>query len=267
MRSLPDIFKHHFFQVQEEDVVLIPGSAPQDFDGEEELPAESITPEGEIDPEEITASPESSQPEGEEPEADPSPDGLIRRYKERLALGKEAFFNAILPELQEDLQQRLEEMLDQIYREELMKRRQEIQQSLEFLNQGLQALEASHQSYIKEFTEELKYMALDIAERILQREIQTDPKALETMILELVAEVKNAPWINVEVSEQVEGLAEHLKAQLSKAEQGKRIFVTAKDVPPDTCRIETEDGFIEATLSVQLQQLRQAFVQAEEEGD
>lgn len=266
MRSLPDIFKHHFFQVREEDVVLIPGSAPQDFDGEEEPPADSLRPEGEIDPEEMTALPESSQPEEAEPE-DASPDSLIRRYKERLSLGKEAFFNTILPELQEELQQRLEEMLDQIYREELMKRRQEIQKSLEFLGQGLQALEASHQVYIKEFTEELKYMALDIAERILQREIQADPKALETMILELVAEVKNAPWINVEVSEQVEGLAEHLKAQLSKAEQGKTIFVTAKDVPPDTCRIETEDGFIEATLSVQLQQLRQAFVQAEEEGD
>lgn len=267
MRSLPDIFKHHSFLVQEEEVVLIPGSAPQEVACDEELTAELSGTEGEFDQtEEMTDLRENSLIKEVEPE-DVSQDSLIRRYKERLALSKEVFFNTIAPELQEELQRRLEDLLDQIYRAEFIRRQQEIQQSLAVLNQGLQALEASHQAYIKEFTEELKYMALDIAERILQKEIETDPVALETMILELVAEVKNAPWINVEISEQVQGLAEHLKVQLSKAEQGKRIFVTPKDVPPDTCRIETEDGFVEATLSVQMQQLRQAFVQAEEEGE
>ncbi len=255
MRSLPDIFKHHFFQMQEEDTVLIPETAPWDF-----------APEDGADSEEMAALP-AGKAEKNEPVEDESPDSVIDRYRQRLLLSKEGFYNAVLPELQEELRQRLEEMLERIYREELMKKREEIRQSLAFLSQGLQAMEESHQAYIKEFTEELKYMALDIAERILQKEIQADPKALETMVLELVAEVKNAPWINVEVSEQAKGLAEHLKVQLNKAEQGKAIFVSAKDVPPDTCRIETEDGFIEATLSVQLQQLRQAFVQAEEEGD
>jgi flagellar assembly protein FliH len=261
MRSLPDIFKQPFFQLREDDVALIP-EAPPDWLWEQ-VEAEGEAAGGDSDSE--------GEDEGGEPEAagqeDESPESVVSRYRQRLALSKEAFFNTLLPEFQEELRRRVETALDRAYREALLERQEEIHRSLEVLSQGLGQLQEAHRTYIKEFTEELKYMALDIAEKILQKEITADPGALETMTLQLVSEVKNTPWINVEVSEQMDGLAERLKRQLSKAEQGKSIFVTAKDIPADGCRIETEDGIIDATLSVQLSQLRQAFVQSEEEGD
>jgi flagellar assembly protein FliH len=267
MRSLPDIFKHPFFQLREDDVALIP-EAPPDWLWETAETAETAeAAEG------GAAAAVRSEGEGEddEPEAagqeDESPESVVSRYRQRLALSKEAFFDALLPEFQEELRRRTETALDRTYREALLERREEIRQSLDVLSRGLEQLQEAHRTYIKEFTEELKYMALDIAEKILQKEITADPGALETMTLQLVSEVKNTPWINVEVSEQTDGLAQRLKRQLSKAEQGKNIFVTAKDIPADGCRIETEDGIIDATLSVQLSQLRQAFVQSEEEGD
>jgi len=153
------------------------------------------------------------------------------------------------------------------YQQELLSRREEINEALEALNEGLRILENECSAFIKEFSDELKFMAIDIAERITRKDLREDSKALEALVMEQVAEVKNASWINVEVSEKVKGLAEYLKTRLSAAAREASISVDARDVPPDTVRIVTEEGIVDASLSVQLRTLREAFVKAGEEGD
>jgi len=192
---------------------------------------------------------------------------VIRRYKDRLLMTKEEYFEEIEEELTAELRRQMEEIRAEAFRDELLNQRERINRALDALDRGLGTLAKNHQDFMKEYAEELKFMALDIAERILHKEIREDRHALEEMTVELVSEVRNAPWINVEVSEEVEGLAEYLKERLNMAEQDKTIFVETREAPPDSLRIATEEGVIDATISIQLKQLRDAFINAEEEGD
>jgi flagellar biosynthesis/type III secretory pathway protein FliH len=263
----------------EEDTVLIPDFTPD----EPVLPEEDIAEEADASEEDSAEVPsgDAEHIDGEirdrrigvrrqadrRAEDAEGLESIKRRYREKLRLTKEEFLDDIAPKLLEDLREQMLEIREEAYRDELIRQQGSIRKVIEDVDRGMKALKESHEAYIHEFTEELKFMALDIAERILRKEIDSHEHALETMALELVAEVKDAPWINVEVSEEVEGLADYLKTQLSKAEQGKTIYVNAKDAPPDSLRIVTEEGVVDATLSTQLKQLREAFIMTEREGE
>ena len=172
-----------------------------------------------------------------------------------------------MAEQQEETRQQAAEARSEAYRDVLIEKKEAITEALGLLEKSRKSQEQGFADFINEFTAELKYMALDIAERILHREIDENIHALDLLVLQQVAEVKNTSWINVEVTDRIDGLAEHLKDRLDKAEQGKLIFVETKDAPADTCRIVTEEGVVDATLSIQLRQLREAFVKAEGEGE
>ena len=227
-------------------------------------------------------------------------ESLSRQYRARLAQTRDEIVAEIAPDLQrelrkqlaehqESLQQTMQEQEEELerqtrehqdtlrlqredarnraYQEALQESKDMLTEALSGLEQGIRYIEQSYVEFVQEFTEELKYMALDIAERILRREINENIQALDQLALQVVSEVKNTSWINVEITDQIAGLAEHLKTQLSRAEQGMTIAVDEKEAPPDTLRIVTEEGIIDATLSVQLRQLREAFVKAEGEGE
>ena len=281
MRSLPDIYKMPWFNIPMGDIVQIPELSMEAALAEQESAAEAEAEAS--NQEEPLAGNEDDYPfkdrrkgdrrredrrkSGRRAEDIEDPDSVVRLYKERLALTKEEFLEEIEPELRRVLQRQTEELRNEAYGDALQQQRTQIVTMLEELDRRSAAQEESFRNYMKEFAEELKYMALDIAERILHKEIEEDKHALESMILQMVSEVKNATWISVEISDQAESLAEQLRTQLQKAEQGKQIFIEKKDVPPDSVRIVTEEGIVDATLSVQLKQLREAFMKAEEEGD
>ena len=172
-----------------------------------------------------------------------------------------------LEDHQADLQAQILEARQEAYQDELLEKREAISEAVAYISRGMRDIEEGFAGFVREFSDELKFMALDIAERILNKEIDEDAHALEALVLQQVSEIKNAPWINVEVSDQIKGLAGHLKEQLERAEQGKQFFVESRDVPPDTVRIVTEEGVVDATLSIQIKQLREAFIRAGEEGE
>ncbi|MCL1804924.1 MAG: FliH/SctL family protein [Clostridiales bacterium] len=269
---MPDIFKTPWYYINIDDTVEIPDVAIEEPPPEEEAPEEAPAGDGgEAEDQEGGGGERRLGTERRRTirraEDNLSEDTVIRLYKERLRMTKEEFFEGIEEELLAGLREQMEEIRAEAFRDELLNQRQNIGAALEALDRGLGTLARNHQDFLKEYGEELKYMALDIAERILRKEVQEDRHALEEMAVELVSEVRNAPWINVEVSEEVEGLADYLKERLNMAEQDKSIFVEAGEAPPDSLRIVTEEGVIDATISVQLKQLRDAFVAAEEEGD
>ena len=275
MRSLPDIYKTSWYQVHvEEDVVQIPEVSHEMLLVMEELARKNREQELEDgdggDFIEVAVEDRRQGPRrlagGRRAEDSESLDSLKQRWRDRLAQTKEEFFAGIEPMLMDTLQAQMWEVREEALRQELVGRRAEINGVLQDMDNRMRNLEQSHAAFMREYAEELKYMALDIAERLLRNEIDGDKRALESMVLQLVSEVKNASWITVEVSGRVDGLADNLRAQLSMAEQGIPIYVEAKDVPPDSVRVETEEGAMDATISLQLKQIREAFMRAEEEG-
>ncbi|MCL2121465.1 MAG: FliH/SctL family protein [Clostridiales bacterium] len=286
MRSLPDIYKLPWFAIPVGDIVEIPelsmeaalAEKESAMQAEESRREELLAGDGDDDLIDGDGYPfeerrKSDRRQGDRRKSDrraedsENPDSVNRLYRERLALTKEEFFVEIEPELRSVLQRQMEEIRNEAFGEALNQQRTQISAVLDELDRKSKEQEERYRNFMKEFAEELKYMALDIAERILHKEIVEDKHALDSMILQMVSEVKNATWISVEISDQAESLAEQLRTQLQKAEQGKQIFIEMKDIPPDAVRIVTEEGIVDATLSVQLKQLREAFMKAEEEGD
>ena len=273
MRSLPDIFKNPWYYINIDDTVDIPDISFDEPVEEEELPEEGEAAEEEPEEEEAEETIGERRLGEERRQVDRraedilNEDAVIRKYRERLRMTKEEFFEDMEQELIAGLRRQMEEVRAEAFYNELLNQRENINKALEAMDSGMKSLAANYQDFIMEYAEELKYMAMEIAERILRKEIREDKQALEEMAVELVSEVRNAPWINVEVSEEVEGLAAYLKERLNMAEQGKTVFVEAREAPPDTLRIATEEGVIDATISIQLKQLRDAFINTEKEGD
>ncbi|MDR1193700.1 MAG: hypothetical protein LBK98_05985 [Peptococcaceae bacterium] len=297
MRSLPDIFKRQKFRLVLGEPVLIPdlewdegepgpdgdltGEAPDPDepgpDGEETQAGDDADAEEGEAPDGIRAGDDAQGPlEGEalDPGAPPGDGGagqeterLRRRYQERLRLTRDEFWALCRPGMEDRLERLWREVGQEARQKALLERREEIRRSLVETERGLTALRESRDEFIAHFAKELKYMAIEIAERLLLREISEDNSALGELMLQTLSEIKNAQWIKVEVSEQVMGLADQLREELAGAEQGVMASVTTKAAPPDTLRIVTEDGAVDASITAQIQQLREAFQRAEMEDD
>ena len=108
-------------------------------------------------------------------------------------------------------------------------------------------------------------MAVDIAEKMLLEKINMDDAVLKRLVLQNLKNVKTAEWISVELSERLVGLVDSVKKELDAAEFKGRVSVSAVAEKEDTCRVTTEDGTVVSTISVQADNLRKAFREAEKE--
>ena len=89
---------------------------------------------------------------------------------------------------------------------------------------------------------------------------------LEKLVLKTVSE-SPLRVLKVEVSNHLTKLVEHLKEELIKPEYRGQAMITPVEAPPDTCRVVTESGATVATVSVQAENLRRAFSEADSADD
>jgi len=123
----------------------------------------------------------------------------------------------------------------------------------------------AHRQFIEEFTKELKYMAVDIAEKIILEKISEDDLILQRLVLQTVNNVKNAEWLNVEISERLVGLVDGIKKELEKPEYNGRAFVFPVAGSDSVCRVTTNDGTVVSTIEVQAANLRKTFREYEQQ--
>ena len=100
---------------------------------------------------------------------------------------------------------------------------------------------------------------------MLLEKIDVDDTVLKKLVLQNVKNVKNAVWINVELSERLVGLVDSVKKELESSDYKGRISVFAVAEKEDTCRITTDEGTIVSTIGVQADNLRKAFREADRE--
>ncbi|WP_099205316.1 FliH/SctL family protein [Scatolibacter rhodanostii] len=151
------------------------------------------------------------------------------------------------------------------YSDALRQRRSELTASLEQVDNLLAEMQVLQEEYMKRYAREMKYMAIDIAEKMIMTKIAENDMLLSNLVMHMVSNVKNASWLNVEVSERLVSLVEFLKEELAKTEYHGRASVTPTVCGNDTCRVSTEEGTAVATISVQAQNLKEAFRAAEAE--
>lgn len=167
--------------------------------------------------------------------------------------------------LLEQANEEAESIRNRAYREGLekgrMEKQAEIEKVIEETNHAIEQIKLDSIQYMQMYAEELKNLAVDIASRILAKQVNPDGHELGELVKTAVNSVKDADWITVEISDRMPGLLSYLESELK--ENRDNVEIAAKDLPEDACIIKTSDGNIDASVSTQLRNVREYFNQIE----
>lgn len=152
---------------------------------------------------------------------------------------------------------------DEAYDKTILQRKGEIQECIQNVNDGILQMQEQHKIFLKEYTTELKYLAIDIAEKIILQKIAEDELILTNLVKKTVLEIKNTSWFDIEVSDKLVGLVDTLRKDLAVAMPNTRVTISPKPIPSDSCRVNTSEGTVVSSVSAQASNLRNIFEKSE----
>ncbi|MBR2876099.1 MAG: hypothetical protein IKC01_03075 [Clostridia bacterium] len=244
---MSDIFRTYNY-VSASDSVKIP-------DVDFELPKVTIEEQEELPPEEaFTEFDPLSLAMAVEPEPEEEVEKLVYPTREELAEFYRDELNAIALEVE-----------IKAYSDALQSKKDELQQSIDGISQKINEMEELQKAYLEEYEKKLKFFAIDIAEKLVCKKIDEDDLFLKELVLKTVSECKGTNWLKLEVSDALANLVEAAKQELAKPEYHGVAEVAPVACAGDTCVVSTETGAVVATISVQADNLRLAFREAEME--
>lgn len=129
----------------------------------------------------------------------------------------------------------------------------------------LDEMQDRQQQYFWIYKRELKYLAVDIAEKILHRTIEEQDDAMEDLIRHTVLSIKNVDWVTADVSDQLVALVQRMNQEFATGDSRVAAELAAKSVPRDSLVVRTPEGVVDASVPVQLQNLRELFTKLEDE--
>lgn len=135
----------------------------------------------------------------------------------------------------------------------------QILETIENTDDVLKEIEKKYDAYFLGYSKELKFLAITISEKILQKEIKTDNAFLDKLVSGIISNIKDENWISVEVSNKLVELINHLKKELENTDFQGNIKVNGVNGQEDTCVVKTESGSIIASPSIQIENLKKAF--------
>lgn len=148
---------------------------------------------------------------------------------------------------------------DRAYADALRQKKGELKECVEHVEQLLTQMQEDQSQYMTHYANELRYMAIEIAEKIMLTRIEADDMSLAPLVLQSVASVRHSKWLSVELSERLVQLVEYMKRELEKATYRGQAEVIPVAAPLDTCRVITEDGVLVSTVTAQTSNLKEAF--------
>jgi flagellar assembly protein FliH len=144
--------------------------------------------------------------------------------------------------------------------------RQQLSSSLvAFANAG-QALIVFEERLISGHTAQLVRLALEIAEKIIQKSVQEDSQIVVSTLERAKREVTEAKHIRIWLHPKDVEVLRELRPDLIKIgkEAGRTIeVVAAEEVSRGGCRLETEIGIVDATIPVQTQEVHRQLLDEE----
>lgn len=163
-------------------------------------------------------------------------------------------------ELEEIKKQAYEEAFQQGMVDGARQQADQILQCIKAIEDGISHLEGEQAGFVAEYEYNLKWLAWEIASKVLGHKIEQDETEMLSLVKAAVSSVKNADWIAVEVSDKMTTLIDRLNEELKRVGEGS-IEVRGVSAPNDTCVIDTPSGMIDASVYSQLENLRIYFAQ------
>lgn len=117
-------------------------------------------------------------------------------------------------------------------------------------------------------SDEIIGLSLSMAEKILHKRLEENENELKELAHAVIQSEKDKKHIHLQVSNQMMRLVEQMDQELEQVRERYQstIKVKAVPMPPGTCRVETEDGITDASVYVQLENLREQLELLMEEG-
>lgn len=136
------------------------------------------------------------------------------------------------------------------------------EQARQILNQA----HLLHRDTVSRMEGEILDLALDIARRVVMTQLSVEPRTIMEIAREAVELVKNRPLVNIYVNEADMEFVEAGRHQLLHVLPGKveLNILTDNKIQPGGCRIETEQGQVDATLETRWQEVIKVLYGQEE---
>lgn len=221
--------------------------------------------------------------EEEEPVSDESVSELYESELEKLQIEREAIIKQaqteaaqIIEAARAESQQMIDDAAEQSrtvmaaaledgYRDGVRAKQEEIDACMLKMNQYLSELKIDQEEYFDEYASELKFTALEIAEKIVAQKLETDENVIIPLVRSAVKTLREVNWIKVEVSDKLKNAAAELETVLSEAKSSQSIEVELRrDADAGTCVVHTAEGVIVASVLQQIENIREYFGQYKE---
>lgn len=116
-----------------------------------------------------------------------------------------------------------------------------------------------------EYAEQLKFFAVDVAEDVVKRKVESDDYYLENLVKRALLGFKDADYVSVTMSENLSMLAKKLKNE--RISQGAENVEFKTNLPEGgSVILEVKEQVIDASLPVQFENIRQ-YLKNVDEGD
>ena len=145
---------------------------------------------------------------------------------------------------------------EEAYRVAVEEKCQRIENLLGSTEALLNQLAQQQRQYFTHYEKALPDLAMEIAAKVMEHTLQTDPTVLKPLVQRAVAQVKNAEWLEVQVSRQLPELAQELREELQEWTDIRHVEVTEDQNELGACIVQTPQGIIDASVSTQLDNLK-----------
>jgi len=143
---------------------------------------------------------------------------------------------------------------------------QELMPSLAAFASAGQSLIACEEQLISRYTAQIVALALEIAEKVIGKAVDADAEIVAAVLERAKHEAVDAKQLRIWLNPVDHRVLSELRPELVKTGcQGGRTIeiVAAEEIARGGCRLETESGFVDATMATQLDEIRRQLLETE----
>lgn len=144
------------------------------------------------------------------------------------------------------------------YEEGIRESKQFVEERLEILNREIDSLNRAQKELFDEFNRDILDLAFNMTEKILKKTLEKDETALLELVKSVLREEAGKSDLTVHLSNRAYRMIEELEQQLEpiREQNGRNIKIKKDDIPSSDIKVETEEGIVDASISVQLENLK-----------
>lgn len=145
------------------------------------------------------------------------------------------------------------------YAEGVRRAETEISRGLSLVQESVDSLDSRFEAYLQQIMDRVTDLALTAAEKILQKKVEGGGAELADLVEQAVLSERDKHEVVVHISDGSISLLEELERRLEplRDRNSGYIRVRTEPEPPGYVQIETEDGIVDASVFVQLENLKE----------